>query len=140
MMAIPFALIGVIWGHIIMGLDITMPSMMGFISLAGIVVNDSLLLVIFIKLRIKGGSEVSEAAAMASRDRFRAILLTSLTTIAGLTPLLFERSLQAQILVPLVASVVFGLLASTFLVLVLIPIFYTWLPNREAAVHKDEFL
>ncbi|MBD3265377.1 MMPL family transporter, partial [bacterium] len=140
MAAIPCALIGVIWGHVLMGLEITMPSIMGFISLAGIVVNDSILLVVFLKMRIKEGSTVNEAAALASRDRFRAILLTSLTTIAGLTPLLFERSLQAQVLIPLVTSVVFGLLASTFLVLVLIPIIYTWLPNREAAVQEDEFL
>jgi HAE1 family hydrophobic/amphiphilic exporter-1 len=104
MIAIPCALIGVIWGHIIMGLPLTMPSIMGFISLAGIVVNDSILLVEFIKLRLQEGKPVEVAAAEASRDRFRAILLTSLTTIAGLVPLLFEQSLQAQVLVPLVTQ------------------------------------
>ena len=121
MVAIPLAMIGVIWGHIFMGLDISMPSIMGAASLAGIVVNDSILLVAFLKLRVREGHSVPEAAKMASRERFRAILLTSLTTIAGLTPLLLEKSLQAQILTPLATSIVFGLLASTVLVLLVVP-------------------
>ena len=124
MLAIPLALIGVVWGHLLMGLELSLPSMLGFASLAGIVVNDSILLVIFIKLRASEGLEVVEAARRASRDRFRPVLLTSLTTIAGLVPLLFERSLQAQILVPLVTSLAFGLIASTLLVLVVVPVLY----------------
>jgi multidrug efflux pump subunit AcrB len=124
MIAIPFALIGVIWGHKLMGLELSMPSMMGFASLAGIVVNDSILLVEFIKRWREAGHEVPEAARAASRDRFRAVLLTSLTTIAGLLPLLAESSLQAQVLIPLAASIVFGLLASTVLVLFVVPSLY----------------
>ena len=123
--AIPLAFIGVIWGHIIMGLELSMPSIMGFVSLAGVVVNDSILLVEFIKLRFKEGKDISEAARTASRQRFRAVLLTSLTTIMGLLPLLAERSLQAQILIPMATSLVFGLLASTILILVVIPALYT---------------
>ena len=124
MLAIPLALIGVIWGHFLMGLEISMPSILGFASLAGIVVNDSILLVLFVKLNAAAGKDIVAAARQASRDRFRPVLLTSLTTIAGLLPLLFERSLQAQILVPLVLSLAFGLMASTLLVLFVMPSFY----------------
>ena len=112
-----------------MGLDLSMPSVMGAASLTGIVVNDSILLVTFLKRRVAEGSQVPEAARRASRDRFRAVLLTSLTTIAGLTPLLFETSLQAQILVPLVTSIVFGLLATTLLVLFAVPVLYSILDD-----------
>ena len=136
MLAIPFALIGVFWGHIAMGLDLSMPSMLGFASLAGIVVNDSILLVIFIKLRRAEGHDVVEAARRASRDRFRPVLLTSLTTIAGLVPLLFEQSQQAQVLIPLICSLAFGLMASTLLVLIVVPTLYAILadlrPGRAA--------
>ena len=124
MLAIPFSLIGVVWGHGLMGVPISMPSLLGFIALGGVVVNDSILLVIFLKNARKEGSPIYEAAARASRERFRAVLLTSTTTIAGLLPLLFEESLQAQILIPLVISTAFGLLASTVLVLLLIPCMY----------------
>ncbi|OUS27562.1 acriflavin resistance protein [Gammaproteobacteria bacterium 45_16_T64] len=126
---IPLALIGVIWGHLIMGLDITMPSMLGFVSLAGIVVNDSILLVIFAKNRVAEGMTVHDAAAKASHDRFRAVVLTSLTTIAGMTPLLFETSLHAQILIPLTTSIVFGIGSSTFLVLFVVPCLYAILED-----------
>ncbi len=124
MVAIPFALIGVIWGHLYMGLALSMPSVVGFVSLAGVVVNDSILLVEFVKRRQREGESIGDAARLASRERFRAVLLTTLTTIAGLLPLLAEKSLQAQILIPLATSVVFGLAASTILVLCVIPSFY----------------
>jgi multidrug efflux pump subunit AcrB len=124
MMAIPLALIGVLWGHLLMGVDICMPSMLGFASLAGIVVNDSILLILFLKAERDQGHDVLTACGQASRLRFRAILLTSLTTIAGLSPLLFERSLQAQVLIPLAVSIAFGLMASTILVLFVIPCLY----------------
>ncbi len=133
MVAIPFALIGVVWGHLLMGLNLSMPSLLGLVSLAGIVVNDSILLVVFVKTRRQQGMAVGEAAGQASRDRFRAVLLTSLTTIAGLVPLLMERSLQAQILIPLATSIVFGLLASTALVLVVIPALYAILVDLGLA-------
>lgn len=125
MIAIPFSLIGVIWGHLLLGVPISMPSLLGFIALAGIVVNNSILLVIFLKdAHATGGTTLHQAAVSASCDRFRAILLTSLTTIAGLLPLLFERSLQAQILKPLVISTSFGLMSSTVLVLLILPCMY----------------
>jgi len=122
---IPLALIGVIWGHLLMGLDLTLPSMIGFVSLAGIVVNDSILLVEYVKMRSREGMALHDAAGQAIRDRFRAIFLTSITTVAGMFPLLLETSLQAQVLVPLVASVAFGMIASTFLTLLVLPASYT---------------
>jgi hydrophobic/amphiphilic exporter-1 (mainly G- bacteria), HAE1 family len=124
MAIIPLGLIGVIWGHLLMGLDLSMPSIIGFASLAGVVVNDSILLVHFIKIRRAEGKSPMAAAKTASRGRFRAVLLTSLTTIAGLLPLMLEQSLQAQVLIPLVTSLSFGLLASTGLVLIVVPVLY----------------
>ncbi|MFC3032796.1 efflux RND transporter permease subunit [Pseudoalteromonas fenneropenaei] len=133
MVAIPFALIGVVWGHFIMGINFSMPSLMGFVSLAGIVVNDSILLVQFVKSRVKQGMNVHDAAAKASHDRFRAVVLTSVTTIAGMTPLLFESSIQAQILIPLATSIVFGISASTVLVLMVLPCLYAILEDFGVA-------
>jgi hydrophobic/amphiphilic exporter-1 (mainly G- bacteria), HAE1 family len=124
MLAIPMALIGVIVGHLVMGLDISMPSMLGFVSLAGIVVNNSILIVNFIKTGHEDGLTVHDAILQASRARFRAVLLTSVTTIVGLMPILAETSLQAQVLIPLVTSLAFGLMSSTLLVLVVVPAFY----------------
>ena len=122
--AIPLAFIGVVLGHLIIGLDLSMTSIMGFVSLAGVVVNDSILIVTFIQMRLSEGDDIVKAAKTASRLRFRAVLLTSLTTIMGLLPLLTERSLQAQVLIPLATSLVFGLIASTALVLIVIPAVY----------------
>lgn len=124
MLNIPLALIGAVWGHLIMGLDFTLPSMIGFVSLAGVVVNDSILMVEFVKLHVKEGHSMRVAAEHAVRDRFRAIFLTSTTTIAGMTPLLFETSSQALILVPLVTSIVFGMITSTFLIMLVLPAVY----------------
>ncbi|MCG8448469.1 MAG: efflux RND transporter permease subunit [Pirellulales bacterium] len=129
MLAIPLALIGVLWGHLLMGVDFSMPSMLGFASLAGIVVNDSILLVLFLKKERSQGQDILTACGKASRLRFRAIMLTSLTTIAGLLPLLAERSLQAQVLIPLAVSIAFGLLASTVLVLLVVPCLYAILAD-----------
>jgi multidrug efflux pump subunit AcrB len=130
MVAIPFSLIGVLWGHALMRVPVSMPSLLGFIALAGVVVNDSILLVIFLKNARARGVPLETAAAGASRDRFRAVLLTSVTTIAGLLPILLERSLQAQILKPLIISTVFGLMASTLLVLLGLPCMYMILADR----------
>ena len=141
MIAIPFSLIGVIWGHVLMGEPISMPSLLGFIALAGVVVNNSILLIIFLKDARSHSSTLMEAAASASRSRFRAVLLTSSTTIAGLLPILFERSLQAQILKPLVISTAFGLLSSTVLILLILPCFYMILGDLgwiETITSKEE--
>ncbi len=122
--AIPLSLVGVVWGHLLMGLDLSMPSMVGFAALSGVVVNNAILLVDFIKRRAVDGATIEDAARGAVRIRFRPVLLTSLTTVLGLLPMLLERSLQAQILVPLVTSLAFGLFAATVLVLIVVPAFY----------------
>jgi multidrug efflux pump subunit AcrB len=129
MVIIPFALVGAVFGHIVLGLDFTMPSMLGFVALAGVVVNDSILMVDFIKHYHGETRSVAAAAPQASGARFRAILLTSLTTIIGLLPMLSETSIQAQILIPLVTSLAFGLMATTILVLFLVPAIYSILDD-----------
>ena len=124
MVAIPFAFVGVVWGHFLFDLSLSLPSVMGYASLAGIVVNDSILLMLFLKSQRRAGKDVTTAASEASRVRFRAVMITSLTTIAGLMPLLLERSLQAQVLIPIAISICFGLLASTLLILLVLPALY----------------
>lgn len=124
MIVIPTALVGVVFGHLALGLDLTMPSMIGMASLFGVVVNDSILLVVFIREQRSQGEHTIDAARQAARSRFRPILLTSITTIAGLSPLLLETSLQAQILIPLAASLAFGLTSATLLALFLVPAIY----------------
>ena len=121
MMAIPFGLVGAIMGHWWLGLDMTILSLFGFFGLSGIVVNDSIILVSFYKRLREAGLGVNEALEEASVQRVRAVLLTSLTTVAGLTPLLFETSLQAQFLIPMATAIAFGLIFSTFLILLVIP-------------------
>jgi multidrug efflux pump subunit AcrB len=121
MMAIPFGLIGAITGHWLLNIDLTILSLFGLFGLSGIVVNDSIILVTFYKHLREQGMGVSEALEEASVQRVRAVLLTSLTTIAGLTPLLFETSLQAQFLIPMATSIAFGLAFSTVLILMVIP-------------------
>jgi len=121
MAAIPFGVIGAIAGHLIMGLDLTVLSLFGLVGLSGIVVNDSIILVIFYKHLREKGLETEQAIVEAACQRLRAVLLTSLTTIAGLTPLMFETSLQAQFLIPMATSISFGLAFATLLVLLVIP-------------------
>lgn len=124
MLSIPLAFIGALWGHVLMGYYLSLPSLIGAASLAGIVVNNAILLIQFIKAHREQGMAASAAAGQASRDRLRAILISSFTTIAGLLPLLAETSTQAAAIKPLVISVVFGLLSATVLVLVAIPALY----------------
>ncbi|UUO05779.1 efflux RND transporter permease subunit [Blastopirellula sp. J2-11] len=124
MIAIPFGLIGAVVGHLILGLELTLFSFFGLVALCGVVVNDSIVLVDFINHRLRDGLPIYEALLDTGRRRFRPVLLTSITTIAGLTPLLFETSLQAQVLIPMAVSLCFGLMASTFLVLYLVPVLY----------------
>lgn len=137
MLAIPLAFIGVVWGHILLGHSLSMPSMMGFVSLAGIVVNDSILLVQYIRHHVDEGDSVHDSVVKASRERFRAVFITSMTTAAGLLPLLTETSLQAQVIQPLVISIVFGIFASTLLVLFMVPAAYAVLADF-GLVHKHE--
>ena len=124
MMAIPFGLIGAILGHLVMGIDFTIISIFGIVALSGIVVNDSLILIDFINRAIREGVDVHQAVIESGKARFRPVLLTSVTTIAGLCPLLLERSFQAQFLIPMAVSICFGLLAATVLTLLYVPALY----------------
>jgi len=121
MTIIPFGLVGAIFGHWVMGLNLTILSMFGLFGLSGIVVNNAIILVAFYKQQRAKGLTVSEALEEAATQRLRAVLLTSLTTIGGLMPLMFETSLQAQFLIPMATSISFGLAYATFLVLFIIP-------------------
>lgn len=121
MMAIPLGLTGAIFGHLLMGLDLTILSLFGLFGLSGIVINDSIILVSEYRLLRKEDLPVKDAIIEASCRRLRAVLLTSLTTIAGLTPLLFESSVQAQFLIPMATSISFGLAYATLLILVVVP-------------------
>ncbi|MBL1320877.1 MAG: efflux RND transporter permease subunit [Methylophaga sp.] len=121
MAAIPFGLIGALAGHYFMGIDLTILSLFGIFGLSGIVVNDSIILVTFFKHQREAGVETTQAIINAATQRLRAVLLTSLTTIGGLTPLLFETSVQAQFLIPMAVSISFGLMFATVLVLLVIP-------------------
>ena len=138
MSVIPFGLIGAIIGHLVMNIELTVLSLFGFFGLSGIVVNDSIILVTFYQQLRKSGLAVQDAIVEASCQRLRAVLLTSLTTIAGLTPLLFESSLQAKFLIPMAVTISFGLGFATILVLLLIPSILSiiesvsgWVKNRR---------
>ncbi len=126
MTAIPFGLIGAIFGHLLLGIDLTLLSLFGFFGLSGIVINDSIILVSFYQQLIDKGMKTHDALVEASCQRLRAVILTSLTTIAGLAPLLFETSLQAQFLIPMAVAIAFGLMFSTVLVLLIIPVLLSY--------------
>lgn len=125
MAIIPFGIVGAVLGHsqYFMDINLTILSVIGILGLAGILVNDSIILVSRLDERLAEGESITEAAIGASRDRLRAVLLTSLTTIGGLVPLMFEKSLQAQFLLPMATTMVFGLASATLLVLFLVPAF-----------------
>ena len=121
MLAVPFAIIGALLGHIFMDMTPSYLSIFGMLALAGVAVNDTLVMVDYINRRRREGLELLEAALEAGGKRFRPIVLTSVTTFAGLTPLLMDRSLQAQFLIPMAVSLAFGVLFATFITLYLVP-------------------
>jgi len=121
MVAIPFGLVGAVAGHWILGFSVTLLSMFGMVALAGIVVNDSLVLLDQVNRRVRAGAAVYAAAEQGARIRFRPIILTTMTTVAGITPLLFERSFQAQFIKPMAVSIAFGLMFATLLTLLVVP-------------------
>jgi multidrug efflux pump subunit AcrB len=121
MLAVPFGIIGALLGHLVMGVVPSYLSVFGMLALAGVVVNDALVLVDYINARLREGLPLEEAIMSAGARRFRPILLTSLTTFVGLTPLLMGRSAQAQFLIPMAVSLGFGILFATIITLYLIP-------------------
>ena len=138
--AIPFGIAGAVFGHALMGMPLTLFSMFGLVALSGVVVNDSIVLVDFINHRVRAGHPLREALREAGCLRFRPVLLTSVTTIGGLIPLLLETSFQAQFLVPMATSMAFGLATTTLLVLILVPVMYSFFGTtaRDGQVEADE--
>ncbi len=134
MSAIPFGLVGAVWGHFIMGLDVTMMSMFGLVALSGVVVNDSLIMVDFINRKRRLHLDITLAVREAGVNRFRPILLTSLTTFFGLIPLMTAKSFDAAFMVPMAVSLAFGVLFATFITLMLVPTSYMILDDIQRAM------
>ena len=137
MMAIPFGLTGAIVGHWVTGWDIGAMSMLAFFSLTGIVVNDSIVLISFLRRHIDAGTPLREALLLSVTSRFRAVILTSLTTVAGLTPLMFETSTLNMYTAPIAVTICFGLSFATLLVLIVIPALILLLEKAKAMLHKQ---
>lgn len=133
MVAIPFGVVGAIWGHVLLGMELSIVSMLGLVALTGVVVNDSLVLVDFVNQHRDSGLSRMQAIREAGVRRFRPILLTSMTTVASLTPMLLERSVQARFLLPMAVSLAAGVLFSTFISLLLVPSGYLILDDLGRA-------
>jgi multidrug efflux pump subunit AcrB len=121
MSIIPFGIIGAVLGHLVMGFNLGMLSIFALVGLAGVMINDSIILVTAIRRLISEGKDMRAAVVEGTKERLRPVVLTTLTTIGGLTPILFETSLQAQLVQPLAVTLVFGMLVSPALVLVFMP-------------------
>jgi multidrug efflux pump subunit AcrB len=147
LMLIPFSLTTVAWGHLIHGFPVNIISMLGIIALIGILVNDGLILISKFNQNLRDGLNFDDALYKAGRSRFRAIFLTSITTIAGLAPIILEKSFQAQLLKPMAISIAYGIGYATFLTLIMLPIFisgsnsfkiaYIWLTTGKKLEKKE---
>jgi len=121
LLVIPFGLIGAALGHLILGIDVTFLSLFGLVGLTGVVVNDALILLDFANARRLAGEPMAQAVIAATKSRFRPILLTSVTTFLGVAPIVFSQSVQAKFLVPMAASIAFGILFASILQMLLVP-------------------
>jgi multidrug efflux pump subunit AcrB len=130
LVAIPFGIVGAVIGHILLGYDLSLVSLMGVIALSGVVINDSLIMIDYAN-RNRGDLSAMEAISQAGVRRFRPIMLTTLTTFGGLIPLIFETSLQAQYIIPMAISLGFGILFATAIILVLVPALYLILEDIQ---------
>jgi multidrug efflux pump subunit AcrB len=147
LMLIPFSLTTVAWGHLIHGFPVNIISMLGIIALIGILVNDGLILISKFNQNLRDGLNFDDSLYKAGRSRFRAIFLTSITTIAGLAPIILEKSFQAQLLKPMAISIAYGIGYATFLTLIMLPIFisgansfkiaYIWLITGKKLEKKE---
>jgi HAE1 family hydrophobic/amphiphilic exporter-1 len=135
---IPFGCAGAVFGHALMGMPLTLFSMFGLVALSGVVVNDSIVLIDFINHRVRAGHPLRASLREAGCLRFRPVLLTSVTTIGGLTPLLLETSFQAQFLVPMATSMAFGLMTTTLIVLILVPVMYSFFGETAREGYLEE--
>ncbi|MFT5812568.1 MAG: multidrug efflux pump subunit AcrB [Psychroserpens sp.] len=139
MVVIPFGIIGAVIGHFILGMDLSALSVMGILAAAGVVVNDSLVMVDYVNNARKRGIRLQDAVIHAGNKRFRAIMLTSITTFIGLAPIIFfEVSAQAQIVIPMAVSLAFGVLFATIVTLVLIPCLYLIIEDLKALFKRKK--
>jgi multidrug efflux pump subunit AcrB len=140
MLTIPFGIIGAIFGHLIMGYGLSIVSMLGIVALAGIVINDSLILFNYANgLRGRDGKlSVQEIIHAAAIQRFRPIVLTTVTTFGGLTPMIFETSRQAKMLIPMAISLGFGIVFATLITLILVPSVYLVLHDLRGLLRQKE--
>jgi multidrug efflux pump subunit AcrB len=136
MSVIPFGMIGAVVGHWVLGMPISILSLFGVIALAGVVVNDSLVMVDYVNQARRQGTPLATAVIEAGGRRFRAIILTSLTTFFGLLPIVLEKSMQAQMVIPMAVSLAFGILFATVITLILIPCLYLLLDDFKRWVVK----
>ena len=136
MTAIPFGVVGAIWGHFLLGHDVTFISLFGMVALTGVVVNDSVVLVDYLNKHLDEGRSTVESCRRAIARRFRPIMLTTMTTSLGLLPMLLETSLQAQFLIPMVISLATGILFSTTVILILVPCLITIVQDIHNLFHK----
>ena len=136
MSVIPFGFIGAVVGHILFGISLNMLSILGLVALAGVVVNDSLILVEFINRRQGAGEAMDDSIMSAGKQRFRAIVLTTLTTFVGLLPMLFETSMQAQFVIPMAISLSFGIVFATTMTLILVPCCYRIVYDLKASMQS----
>jgi len=144
---VPFSLIGIVWGHYIHDFSINILSWLGIIALVGIMVNDGLVLIGKFNSNLKEGMKFDDALISAGTSRFRAIFLTSITTVAGLMPLLLEKSRQAQFLKPMAISISYGIIIATFLTLLMLPlllslsnnitVFFVWLRTGKRPTNEE---
>ncbi|MDJ0763867.1 MAG: efflux RND transporter permease subunit [Myxococcota bacterium] len=136
MVAIPFGIVGAVIGHAVMGYNLSLQSMMGMVALSGVVVNDSLILIDFANKKRKAGTPLGQAIREAGQRRFRPILLTTLTTFGGLSPMIFETSRQARFMIPMALSLGYGILFATAITLVLVPSLYMIIEDVLALVRR----
>ncbi len=132
---IPFGLMGAVWGHVIQGMSFNVMSFYGTIALIGIIVNDSIVFVNAFNDNLREGQKFMDAIYNAGISRFRPILLTTVTTVLGLLPLLAETSIQAQFLIPMAISVAYGLLVASVFILLLLPVLLIYLSKTRNAAY-----
>ena len=138
MVAIPFGIVGAVLGHLLMGYNLSLMSMMGIIALSGIVVNDSLVLIDYANKQRLKGLNPRAAIRAASIRRFRPVILTTLTTFFGLAPMIFETSRQARFMIPMALSLGFGIVFATIITLILVPCLYLIIENNRGLLEQDE--
>jgi multidrug efflux pump subunit AcrB len=134
MSAIPFGMVGAVWGHVVMGYDLSLVSVMGVVALSGVVCNDSLILIVSINRNRESGMELLDAVITACKRRFRPIFLTSVTTFFGLAPMILETSVQARFLVPMAIALGFGILFATLIMLLIVPCNFLILEDLRAGI------